>query len=77
MTISPTGKFDYLVTQLRHMLPTMRFNAARALGELNDPRAIDILWAALNNDPSPAVRRAAKFALADLGVDIAEQGHTE
>ena len=63
------GKFDYLVAQLNHVIPSMRFNAARALGELGDNRATDPLLAICQQDQSPAVREAARIALIDLGAD--------
>jgi HEAT repeat protein len=69
-----SGKLEYLITQLRHILPTMRYNAARALGELGDSAAVDVLLATVKSDPSQAVREAARIALADLGVDVAENG---
>ncbi|NDJ86068.1 MAG: HEAT repeat domain-containing protein [Chloroflexi bacterium] len=77
MSMPDMAKFNYLVAQLRHILPSMRFNAARALGELGDPQAIDILLATMKNDASPAVRRAAAIALSDLGVDVAEYGYSD
>lgn len=69
-----TGKFDYLITQLSHVIPSMRYNAARALGELGDTRATKILLEAARQDPSPAVREAARIALNDLGIDPATVG---
>ena len=67
-------KYAYLITQLNHVIPTMRFNAARALGELGDTRANDALLQIFSEDKSPAVREAARIALIDLGVNLAELG---
>lgn len=67
--MTATDKFQYLVAQLKHVIPTMRYNAARGLGELGDRRAYDALLSALRNDKSPAVREAARIALTDLGFD--------
>lgn len=77
MNTPPSGKLEYLVAQLRHILPTMRYNAARALGELGDRQAADILLATAKNDPSAAVRDAARIALIDLGIDVAAELGTE
>ncbi len=67
LSVSQTdAKLDYLLEQLDHLLPSMRFNAARQLGELDDERAYDALIRVWANDPSPAVRRAARIALDDL-----------
>lgn len=67
-------KLEYLIAQLRHVIPTMRFNAARALGELGDSGAGDALLETLKEDKSPAVREAARIALNDLGFDTAQLG---
>lgn len=72
--MTTSNKLDYLIAQLRHVMPSMRFNAARALGELGDPQAAEILIATLKNDPSPDVRRAAAIALQDMNIDLAEHG---
>ena len=69
-TSSP--KLEYLVAQLRHVIPSMRYNAARLLGELGDPQAIAVLLSTTKNDSSREVRKAARIALAELGVDVAE-----
>jgi HEAT repeat protein len=76
MNDSTARRFDYLVKQLRHVLPSMRYNAARALGELGEPQATEILMATMHNDPSPKVREAAAIALADLGIDVAQYGYS-
>lgn len=68
------NKLNYLLTQLNHIIASMRYSAARALGEHGDPRAIDPLLHAMKNDPAPAVREAARIALTDLGVDPATIG---
>jgi hypothetical protein len=44
-----------------------RFNAAAELGDLNDPRAVDPLVAALAQDPYHLVRRACAYYLGMLG----------
>lgn len=67
--MTTTDRFQYLVAQLNHVIPTMRYNAARGLGELGDVRAQEALFAALKQDKSPAVREAARIALTDLGFD--------
>jgi len=63
-------KLEYLTKQLDNVLPTIRFNAARALGELGDPRAATILSEVAKSDQSSAVRRAAEIALLELGFNI-------
>lgn len=60
-------KIEYLTKQLENVLPTIRFNAARALGELGDTRAATVLSKIFKTDQSPAVRRAAEIALLELG----------
>ncbi len=75
MTMEHSDRLEYLKAQLRHVLPVMRFSAARALGELGDPQAIEFLLSALKHDPSPDVRRAATIALTELGVEVAESGN--
>ena len=60
-------KIEYLTKQLDNVLPTIRFNAARALGELGDSRVATILSKVAQSDQSPAVRRAAEIALLELG----------
>jgi HEAT repeat protein len=70
--MTATDRFQYLVAQLSHVIPTMRYNAARSLGELGDARAQDALLAAFKTDKSPAVREAARIALTELGCDPAK-----
>lgn len=70
----PTDKLNYLLTQLNHVIASMRYSAARALGENGDQEAIEPLLNAVKNDPAPAVREAARIALLELGVDPATIG---
>lgn len=72
--MASVDKFKYLVAQLDHVIPTMRYNAARGLGELGDPRAERFLLQVLENDKSPAVREAARIALNDLGYSPVNSG---
>ncbi len=69
--MASTDKLSYLLAQLNHIIASMRYSAARALGEHGDPQAIEPLLNAMKNDPAPAVREAAHIALLELGVDPA------
>ncbi len=62
-----SAKFDYLVQQLKHSLPTIRFNAVRALGEHDSPEVVEVLLSVMDNDTSSGVRNAARTVLDDLG----------
>ena len=53
------------IEALRHHDPDVRWEAARTLGVLRDPRAVDPLIAALG-DRDPDVRRKAALALAKI-----------
>lgn len=65
-----TAKLQYLINQLQHPLPTLRYDAARALGELNNELAVNFLLTALKNDKNGRVREAAALALNDLGINL-------
>ncbi|PJF43656.1 MAG: hypothetical protein CUN55_08025 [Phototrophicales bacterium] len=69
MMTDNVNKLEYLLKQLNHVITSMRYSAARALGEYGDPAAIEPLLQTLKNDPVPAVRDAARIALLELGVD--------
>lgn len=58
---------DTLQTLLRDSSPTVRANAARALGRIGDPVALPDLIRALRDDRMAEVRREAAFALGILG----------
>ena len=62
-----SAQFDYLVQQLNHSLPTIRFNAVRALGEHHSSEVVEILLVVMNNDMSSGVRDAARTVLDDFG----------
>lgn len=65
-------KFSHIITQLKHPLPAVRYNAALALGEMHDPDAVTFLFDTLEQDHSQRVRKAAAISLAKLGVSIEE-----
>ena len=62
-------RLDYLKTQLKHPLPTVRFNAVRALGEVEAEETIDLLIEVYNTDISQGVRDAAAIVLQEKGID--------
>ncbi|MNP53630.1 hypothetical protein D3C76_1481180 [compost metagenome] len=56
---------EALIDTLGHRISNLRKEAALALGELNDPRAIAPLQAA-QHDGDPEVRKAVRIALSQL-----------
>lgn len=64
--LADRGKVDQLVGALVHDNPTIRRDAATALGQLRNPRAIEPLTAA-GRDASLEVRDAAVWALGEIG----------
>jgi len=56
-----------LILALRHKDPTVQYDAAEALGETGDDRAVEPLLAALKNDETCGVRWKAAEALSKLG----------
>ena len=64
--LDPDGSLDYLVGQLNVRSARTRGTAAKALGYLGDPRAIEALIAR-KDDSSPRVRAMVLRALGDLG----------
>lgn len=60
-----TERFDVLADALEHERAEIRAEAADALGDLGDRRAVPLLVHALT-DPSVAVRCTASYALGDL-----------
>jgi HEAT repeat protein len=56
-----------LINALQHKDPTVQYDAAEALGEIGDNRAIVPLLGALKNDETGGVRWKAAEALAKLG----------
>ncbi|MBW1980689.1 MAG: HEAT repeat domain-containing protein [Deltaproteobacteria bacterium] len=61
---------DSLMDALDDPDPLVRSQAAKALGEIGDPRAVEPLLAALN-DQEPLIRRQAAEALGKIGDDRA------
>lgn len=45
----------------------VRLDAARVLGEMRDPRGVEILCSAITGDNTPDVKKAAALALKDIG----------
>lgn len=68
-----TVRLEYLKNQLKHPLPTIRYNAVRSMGELNSSEVIEYLVDVAQNDMSEGVRHAAEIVLAELGSD--QQGY--
>lgn len=62
-------RLDYLKSQLKHPLPTVRYNAVRALGELEAEETIELLIDVFNTDISQGVRDAAALVLDEKGID--------
>lgn len=58
-----------LIEALRHENPDIRFVAARTLGELRDPRAIEPLQTMIEQDPDDTNRQAARHTLKTLLLD--------
>jgi HEAT repeat protein len=56
-----------LIFALRHKDPTVQYDAAEALGDIGDERAVEPLLAALKNDETGGVRWKAAEALSKLG----------
>jgi HEAT repeat protein len=56
-----------LIYALQHKDPTVQYDAAEALGETGDERAVEPLLAALKNDETGGVRWKAAEALSKLG----------
>lgn len=63
------GAFPRLMDTLKSDNATVRLKAIRLIRDLRDKRTIDILKYKHDYDPSPAVQKAAKDALAEMGVD--------
>lgn len=58
-----TAAVEPLLLALEDANPNVRAGAARALGKIGDPRALDILIACLREDSSAEVRKSAVWAL--------------
>ena len=56
-----------LIFALQHKDPTVQYDAAEALGDIGDERAVEPLLAALKNDETGGVRWKAAEALSKLG----------
>jgi len=56
-----------LTKALKHKDHSIRYGAARALGRLGDPRAVEPLVQALKDDSYPFVREGAAQALGEIG----------
>jgi len=62
-----TQNVPRLIFALQHNDPTVQYDAAEALGEIGDNRAVEPLLAALKSDETSGVRWKAVEALAKLG----------
>jgi hypothetical protein len=60
-------KINYWINQLKHPLPTVRFNAVKSLGEIGSKDIVQYLLEVMNTDTSEGVRNAAKEILVELG----------
>lgn len=65
-----TARLNNLKQHVHHPLPTIRFQAVRALGEgeFETEDFVEMLVAVLLNDASEGVRKAPHVALSDLGI---------
>ncbi len=61
--------YPHLVDSLRSDNAPVRLKAIKLMKGLKDQRSIDILRYKRDHDPSPSVQRAAREALAEMGVD--------
>lgn len=66
------GDADKLMNQLRSRDPVAREEAARKLGELKDPNAVEPLVAVLKKDKDREVRWRAEDALVNIGAPSVE-----
>jgi HEAT repeats len=66
-----TPAVEPLTLALKHPGWDIRFNAARALGEIKDPRAVEFLCEILT-DPARMVRNSAAWALGEIGEERAK-----
>jgi HEAT repeat protein len=62
-----TGNVQGLIFALQHKDPVVQYNAAEALGEIGDERAVEPLLDALKNDETGGVRWKAVEALSKMG----------
>lgn len=69
--IGSTEATDAVAQQLAADNETVRSHAARALGMIGDPRAIDPLTDILSEDPAAPVRGSAAWALVQIGTESA------
>ncbi len=60
-----SGSTESIIEALHHEDPNVRWEAARALGVIRDPRAVEPLIAALG-DRDPDVRRKAALSLGKI-----------
>ncbi|MFZ2223144.1 MAG: HEAT repeat domain-containing protein [Candidatus Deferrimicrobium sp.] len=60
-----SGSMESIIEALHHEDPNVRWEAARALGVIRDPRAVEPLIAALG-DRDPDVRRKAALSLGKI-----------
>jgi len=65
--LKETRNVPGLIFALQHKDPTVQYEAAEALGEIGDDRAVEPLLAALKNDETSGVRWKAVEALSKLG----------
>ena len=60
-------RLDYIKTQLKHPLPTIRYGAVRSLVEDFTPEVLPLLREVARTDVSEGVRSAAIEMLAEFG----------
>ncbi len=68
--LEPVGKLKVFLKALRHRNPEIRIYAIRALGRINNDKAIEFLVFSALHDPVEQVRNFAKRTLVEIGVEI-------
>lgn len=63
--VRPAGDMESIIEALHHEDPNVRWESARALGVLRDPRTVEPLLVALG-DRDPDVRRKAALSLSKI-----------